>query len=154
MNERPGERVAGSSTRSRVNLTSSDVISVPSWNFTPRRSLNVTLRESWYSHDSARSPSISSLSLYRTSLLYRKSMRRNDENDVTRLGSSPTISWSTPIVNVVPAGPARTGSAGRTSATTTSIIHQRPLTVFTPPSGYLAGPRVRDLLSPPVLAIG
>ena len=37
---RLGDLVASAATRSIVNFTSSEVISLPSWNFTPLRSLN------------------------------------------------------------------------------------------------------------------
>ena len=113
--ERAGEAVFGSSTRWIVNTTSSAVIGVPSWNFTPGTRWNTYVRLSGVSHDVARSPTMCRLGSYFTSLLYMRSTRRNDANDVTLLGSRPTASWSMPSVSVTFDGAALVRAANGTA---------------------------------------
>src|SRR5947207_9081061 len=82
-----------SNKRSNVNLTSADVISCPSWNFTPWRSLNVHVRASLLiSQDSASSGTGFMSASNRTSWLYVIGERRLRENAGTSCGSSPVAS--------------------------------------------------------------
>src|SRR5439155_6726199 len=82
-----------SKRRSKVNFTSDDVISWPSWNFTPWRSLNVHVSPSrLVSHDSASSPTGVMSGSKRTSWLYIIGDRALRENAGTSCGSSPVAS--------------------------------------------------------------
>src|SRR6266545_4894168 len=86
----PGET---SKSRSKVNFTSAEVISWPSWNFTPGRSLNVQVRPSGLTcHDSASSGTGVMSGSKRTSWLYIMGERRLRENAGTSWGSRPVAS--------------------------------------------------------------
>ena len=82
-----------SKSRSKVNLTSADVSSWPSWNLTPWRSLNVHVRPSLLtSHDSASSGDRVHVRVEADQLVVDQGERRLRENAGTSWGSSPVAS--------------------------------------------------------------
>src|SRR5687768_14570427 len=82
-----------SNSRSKVNFTSAEVISCPSWNLTPSRSLKVHVRASGLTcHDSASSGRGVMSGSKRTSWLYIIGERRLREKAGTSWGSSPVAS--------------------------------------------------------------
>src|SRR6266852_5055199 len=82
-----------SKRRSKVNFTSAEVSSWPSWNFTPWRSLNVQVSPSrLVSHDSASSLTGVMSGSKRTSWLYIIGERALREKAGTSCGSSPVAS--------------------------------------------------------------
>src|SRR5919106_927053 len=93
-----------SKRRSNVNLTSADVISWPSWNLTPWRSLNVQVSPSGLTcQDSASSGTGVISGSKRTSWLYIIGERALRENAGTSWGSSPVASVVRAEMNVPPA---------------------------------------------------
>src|SRR5207249_3045989 len=82
-----------SKSRSKVNLTSAEVSSWPSWKRTPSRSLNVHVRPSGLiCQDSASSGAGFISASKRTSWLYSKGERRLRESAGTSCGSRPVAS--------------------------------------------------------------
>src|SRR5215468_3871122 len=86
----PGE---SSKSRSKVNFTSAEVISWPSWNFTPCRSLKFHVSPSGLTcHDSESSGITFMSGSKRTSWLYMRGERRLRESAGTSCGSRPVAS--------------------------------------------------------------
>ena len=102
-----------SKSRSKVNLTSAEVISWPSWNLTPWRSLNVQVSASLLtSQDSASSGMGFMSGSKRTSWLYIMGERRLREKAGTSCGSSPVASVVWAEIKVPP-GLGACADAGR-----------------------------------------
>src|SRR6185503_829911 len=110
-------------------FTSFDVITLPSWNFTPWRTLNVYVRWSWETvHDSARSPTnlvpVLSVGSTRISVLYCGAVGCSMANVSSRCASKLGGSAATMKISSPPLRGLSWATAGVASANMTTRARQ------------------------------
>src|SRR5437016_11486100 len=115
--------VAGSTTRSRVNLTASALNGVPSWNLTPFLSLKVyCLASGETSHESARPGTNLPGSGSQTNGSHTLRVMRIVESKLVTCGSSVSSTSKLSPYDKVPPAPAAAGAAVGAAAGAAAVV--------------------------------